>query len=81
MTSDYRIAPKLTGHIIGLNGHPVRPDPTTQPDTPNHTTIHAVPSPGDLRGIPAVGRHAGPGAITETIPGWNLDDWPIPDVA
>ena len=37
--------------------------------------------PGDpwaLRGIPAVSRDAASGAIAETQPGWNLDEWAPP---
>jgi hypothetical protein len=37
-----------------------------------------TPTPGELRGLPAVGRGCGTGAIAETEPGWNLDHWPTP---
>jgi hypothetical protein len=33
-------------------------------------------SPAELRGIPAVGFRCGSGAIAESEPGWDLDEWP-----
>jgi hypothetical protein len=40
------------------------------------STAHTGWTPAELRGIPAVGYRCGSGAISETEPGWNLDDWP-----
>ena len=52
----------------------------TNGTTTHHATITTHPSigwtPAELRGIPAVGYRCGSGAINETEPGWNLDDWP-----
>ena len=50
------------------------------PGTTEHhattSTTHTGWTPAELRGIPAVGYRCGSGAINETEPGWNLDDWP-----
>lgn len=54
----------------------IGPDPATTPTTTGHTWWNWTPT--DLRGIPAIGRGV-TGTIPETEPGWNLDQWPIPD--
>lgn len=55
----------------------IGPAPSPTPTTNAHAWHTWTPQ--ELRGIPAVGRGAGAGAITETQPGWNLDHWPDPD--
>lgn len=50
----------------------------TTPEPAHHTATFTAQ---ELRGIPAVGRQCGTGAIAETEPGWNLDHWPIPEAA
>lgn len=46
---------------------------------------HAIPSPGQLEGIPLQVIVAGRPSVSfqreEWTPGWNLDDWPIPEEA